>query len=109
MSSKVFLVRTKRGESIDSLARKAVRLTKALDADLDFSDGQLVAIKQHFGEGKNTGFIRPPVARAFAKLIAKQGGKPFLGRGAGLHIGDPGGQHALRALGQRGDLAQCGL
>ena len=87
MSSKVLFLRAGSDESPESLAEKALRLFEAADVDLDICEGRLVAIKQHFGEGKGTGFIKPPVARAFVEMIKSQGAKPFLTETATLYRG----------------------
>lgn len=88
MSSKVFLLRAGSDESPESLAEKALRLYEACQFGQIFSDGQLVAIKQHFGEGEGVGFIKPPVARAFVEMIKLQGAKPFLTETATLYKGE---------------------
>ena len=41
-------------------------------------DGKFVAIKMHFGELGNLGFLRPNYARAVVEVVKKLGGKPFL-------------------------------
>jgi hypothetical protein len=41
-------------------------------------DGDLVAVKVHFGETGNTGFIRPIFLREVTARIREHGGKPFL-------------------------------
>lgn len=42
------------------------------------SSGDLVAVKLHFGERGNHGFIRPIFVRAIVEVIRDMGGKPFL-------------------------------
>ena len=42
------------------------------------ADGDFVAIKLHFGEEGNTGFVQPVFAREVVRLVKEQGGKPFL-------------------------------
>jgi uncharacterized protein len=42
------------------------------------TDGDLVAIKLHFGEEGNTGFVRPVYVREVVRRIKAAGGKPFL-------------------------------
>ena len=41
-------------------------------------DGKFVAIKMHFGELGNLGFLRPNYARAVVDVVRELGGKPFL-------------------------------
>ena len=88
MSSRVLFLRAKSGESPEALAKKALRLFEAAEVDLDICEGRLVAIKQHFGEGKGTGFIKPPVARAFVDMIKSKGAKPFLTETSTLYRGE---------------------
>lgn len=47
----------------------------------------LVAIKIHFGEHGNTGFIRPQFARRVVNKIKAAGGKPFLTDANTLYVG----------------------
>jgi len=42
------------------------------------SEGDLVAVKMHFGEEGNTGFVHPVFVREVVKRIKAAGGKPFL-------------------------------
>ena len=42
------------------------------------ADGDFVAIKLHFGEEGNTGFVSPVFAREVVKRVKAHGGKPFL-------------------------------
>ena len=46
---------------------------------IDFvSEGELVAIKLHFGETLGTSFLRPIYARKMVEKVRQRGGKPFL-------------------------------
>ena len=45
--------------------------------DIDM-DGKFVAIKMHFGELGNLGFLRPNYAKAVADVVKELGGIPFL-------------------------------
>lgn len=47
----------------------------------------LVAIKLHFGEAGNTGFIRPMYLRKLVEVIKTLGGKPFLTDANTLYVG----------------------
>lgn len=57
---------------------KLKRLIKAAGIDQIDMDGKFVAIKMHFGELGNLGFLRPNYARAVVDVVKAQGGKPFL-------------------------------
>ncbi|MGB9803296.1 DUF362 domain-containing protein, partial [Desulfofundulus sp.] len=40
--------------------------------------GDLVALKVHFGERGNTGYVRPQFIRRLVNKVKELGGKPFL-------------------------------
>jgi len=76
-ASKVFFtdMRTRHGYS---LLDKFDRLLEKAGIDtIDFKN-KLTAIKLHFGEPGNLGFIRPNYAKRVVKKISDLGGKPFL-------------------------------
>ena len=87
MRSVVYFVRSAPGESPEELAGKALRLYEAAGFDSLISEGAFVALKQHFGEGKGIGYLKPPIARAFAERVKSRGGKPFLTETATLYRG----------------------
>jgi hypothetical protein len=67
--------RTKLGEGLPT---KLKRLVKAAGIGQLDMDGKLVAIKMHFGELGNLGFLRPNYAKAVADVVKELGGSPFL-------------------------------
>ena len=67
--------RTKLGEGLPT---KLKRLIKAAGIGQLDMDGKFVAIKMHFGELGNLGFLRPNYAKAVADVVKELGGKPFL-------------------------------
>lgn len=75
--SKVYYTdfRAKLGEG---LPLKLQRLLRTAGIDQIDMDGKFVAIKMHFGELGNLGFLRPNYARAVADVVKSLGGKPFL-------------------------------
>jgi hypothetical protein len=75
--SKVYFTdfRTKLGEGLPS---KLKRLIRAAGVDQIDMDGKFVAIKLHFGELGNLGFLRPNYARAVVDVVKELGGSPFL-------------------------------
>ena len=75
--SKVYYTdfRAKLGEG---LPLKLQRLMRTAGIDQIDMDGKFVAIKMHFGELGNLGFLRPNYARAVADVVKSLGGKPFL-------------------------------
>ena len=67
--------RTKLGEGLPT---KLKRLIKAAGIEQIDMDGKFVAIKMHFGELGNLGFLRPNYAKAVVDVVEELGGKPFL-------------------------------
>ncbi len=63
------------GDGLTIKLQKLIR--KAGIGNLDL-DGKFVAIKMHFGEKGNLGFLRPNYARAVVDIVKDLGGKPFL-------------------------------
>ncbi|MHB1476571.1 MAG: DUF362 domain-containing protein, partial [Coriobacteriia bacterium] len=52
------------------------------------AEGDLVAIKLHFGEQGNTGFVSPVYLREVVKRVRDAGGKPFLTDANTLYRGE---------------------
>ncbi len=61
-----------------NLFKKFRRLLKEAGIEEIIEPNQLVAIKLHFGEEGNTGFISPLFASAVVDYVKKLGGNPFL-------------------------------
>ena len=75
--SKVYYTsfRAKLGEGLPLKLQRLLRTAGIGQIDMD---GKFVAIKMHFGELGNLGFLRPNYARAVADVVKELGGKPFL-------------------------------
>ena len=75
--SKVYYTdfRTKLGEGLPTKLKRLIK--KAGIGDIDM-DQKFVAIKMHFGELGNLGFLRPNYAKAVADVVKEMGGLPFL-------------------------------
>lgn len=67
--------RTKLGEG---LPKKLKRMIKEAGIDQIDMDNKFVAIKMHFGELGNLGFLRPNYAKAVVDTVKELGGMPFL-------------------------------
>lgn len=52
------------------------------------SEGDLVAVKLHFGEAGNTGFVHPVFVREVVQRVKAAGGKPFLTDANTLYRGE---------------------
>lgn len=75
--SKVYFTdfRTKLGEGLPSKLKRLIRKAGIDQIDMD---NKFVAIKLHFGELGNLGFLRPNYAKAVADIVKELGGMPFL-------------------------------
>lgn len=60
------------------LLDKLPKLLSKIGLDDLVDEGDLVAVKLHFGEPGNTAFLSPVYARAVVKETVKRGGRPFL-------------------------------
>lgn len=72
-----------RESQLDKLKRL---IRRAGIEQIDF-ENKFVAIKIHFGELGNLGFLRPNYARAVADVVKELGGKPFLTDCNTLYVG----------------------
>ena len=75
--SKVYFTdfRTRLGEGLPSKLKSLMKAAGIQDMDMDH---KFVAIKMHFGELGNLGFLRPNYAKAVADVVKELGGIPFL-------------------------------
>jgi len=76
--AKVYFTPVADGESIESQAEKAVRLAESAGFRKLIQKDRPCAIKQHFGEGKNLGYVKPQITRAIAEWAKQAGGRPFV-------------------------------
>lgn len=86
MSSTVFFADMRERKGRNKLD-KVVRLMEAADFGSVISEGDLVAVKIHFGERGNTSYIHPVLVRAVIDRIRDYGGKPFLTDANTLYVG----------------------
>ena len=74
----------------ENLLAKIVRLMEMIDLKDMIPPRSLVAIKLHFGEKGNTGYIRPNFIRQIVKYIQELGAYPFLTDTNTLYAGTRG-------------------
>lgn len=86
MAADVFFtdMRTKQGLS---LLDKVEKLFELAGFDQIIKPKELVAVKLHFGEKGNTGYIRPQFVRRVVDRIASAGGNPFVTDANTLYVG----------------------
>jgi uncharacterized protein len=78
MKSKVYLIRVSEQETRENICAK---LNKLIDSSkvLDFlKPGQSTAMKLHFGEAGNTGYVRPEYCGVISEAVIKRKATPFL-------------------------------
>ena len=73
----VYFMPVANGESAASLARKTATLCETAFPEV-VRDGDLMAVKQHFGERDNTGYIKPEVTAEVCRFVKAKGGRPFV-------------------------------
>ncbi len=77
MSATVFFAPVRSVKKLSMVARAGSLLERAgLGATI--AENDIVAVKLHFGEAGNTGFVHPVFVREVVARIKKAGGKPFL-------------------------------
>ncbi|OGV77859.1 MAG: hypothetical protein A3K19_18585 [Lentisphaerae bacterium RIFOXYB12_FULL_65_16] len=76
--SKVYFFAVSNGENDASMADKAVQLADVAGLAGTVTCDRPCAIKQHFGEAGNKGYIKPPITRAVVDWVTRVGGWPFV-------------------------------
>ena len=87
MSATVFFAPMRSAMKRSMVTRVGGLLGRAGLADA-VAEGDLVAIKLHFGEQGNTGFVHPVYLREVARRVRDAGGKPFLTDANTLYRGE---------------------
>ena len=78
MKSRVFFIAANRKEGAEAVSGKTEKLYLALGLDEKIQGEDFVALKIHFGEKGNTGFVRPIFLRKIVDRVKGYKGKPFL-------------------------------
>ncbi|NIQ95436.1 MAG: DUF362 domain-containing protein, partial [Desulfuromonadales bacterium] len=87
MPSKVYFADMRTGHR-ENLFAKLRRLVDSAGIDSIVGDGDLAAIKIHFGEKGGHAYIRPPFMRCIVDRVKELGGKPFLTESSTLYPGE---------------------
>lgn len=87
MSAMVYFAPMRSAMKRSMVTRAGALLTRAGLADAIAAD-DLVAIKLHFGEQGNTGFVHPVYLREVVRRVREAGGKPFLTDANTLYRGE---------------------
>lgn len=86
MASRVYFTDMRATQKLNLIDKVGKLFQEAGLKDI-ISPGDLVAIKLHFGEKGNTGFIRPQFIRRIVEEVKNAGGKPFLTDANTLYVG----------------------
>ena len=78
MKSKVYFIAVENTDKPETIRTKFARLLKESGLLDVVCRGDRAAIKIHFGEEGNTGFVRPEYARVIIDIIAQKQATPFL-------------------------------
>jgi uncharacterized protein len=79
-----------RSEKKQSLVKRSGLLLERAGLAATIAENDLVAVKLHFGETGNTGYVQPVFLREVARLVREHGGKPFLTDSNTLYRGNRG-------------------
>ncbi|MDD5668416.1 MAG: DUF362 domain-containing protein [Candidatus Omnitrophica bacterium] len=78
MKSIVYLIRTSNSDTVDSIKKSFSRLIEKVKPFGFIQRDNSIALKLHFGEEGNTGYVNPQYVRIVADAVKAHGGKPFL-------------------------------
>lgn len=78
MKSKVYFIPVKDSEDISTIAKKVKILCEESKVLTFISRHDAVAVKMHFGEEGNTGFVKPEYVRVICDGILAKGARAFL-------------------------------
>ncbi len=88
MSSKVYFIPASGQESPGSLSEKAEKIFRAMNVASMIERESFVALKIHFGEKKNTGYIKPPWLAGIINQIKKRTHRAFFSDTNTLYVGN---------------------
>ncbi|MGE5308926.1 MAG: DUF362 domain-containing protein [Deltaproteobacteria bacterium] len=88
--SKVFLIHVDCSDTTDSVKQKVARLIDTSKVLMCVSRGDLTAVKMHFGEEGNTGYVKPEYAGVVCEHISQREALPFLSDANTLYTGRRG-------------------
>jgi uncharacterized Fe-S center protein len=87
MKSKVYFIPADKREGNESLARKAERLYLELGLHQKIEKDSFVALKIHFGEKGNTGYIKPPWLEGIIRQLQNKTPRAFFTDTNTLYVG----------------------
>ena len=87
MKSQVYFIRADGKESPEALSEKARRAYLMIGLNEKLEEDDFVALKIHFGEKNNTGYIKPPWLRGIVGEVKKKTPRAFLTDSNTLYVG----------------------
>jgi uncharacterized Fe-S center protein len=78
LMSKVWFSPLKDSVSHDAISQKVIRLYQAAGFEKVFEEDEFAAVKIHFGERNNTGYIKPQWIKPLLDAVRQKKCKPFL-------------------------------
>ncbi len=87
MKSRVFFIPAAADETPEEVSEKTLRAYLALDLNAMIAEEDFVALKIHFGEKNNAGYIRPAWLKGTIEEISKKTPRAFLTDSNTLYVG----------------------
>jgi uncharacterized Fe-S center protein len=111
MAAKVYFIRADDNEKDERLCRRLEGLIRDEDLLGFVADRDITAVKTHFGESPDLGFVRPVYIRMLGEMIRGAGGLPYLTETSTLYKGnrDNAVKHIAHAHAQGFDFAATGM
>jgi len=78
MKSKVYFTRVSEADTTEAISRKLARLLEESGVLEFIRQGFRVAVKMHFGEEGNTGFVKAEYLRVICDMITHKGARAFI-------------------------------
>jgi uncharacterized Fe-S center protein len=88
MKEPVYFLKVSQNEDDHQIADRLKKLLTEKDLLKFVDERDMVAIKTHFGEDEEVGYVRPPVLRVIGDLVRERMGSPFLTETSTLYTGD---------------------
>jgi len=86
LASKVYFTNMRSKKADQTISRKIKNLFDATGMREIISEGDVVALKVHFGTGENHRHLRPEHIRAVVEKVQEAGGKPFVTETTGIGL-----------------------
>jgi uncharacterized Fe-S center protein len=111
MPAKVYFIRANDNEKDERLCSRLEKLIRGEDLLGFIADRDITAVKTHFGESPDLGFVRPVYIKMLGEIIKGAGGLPYLTETSTLYKGNRNNavKHIAHAHAQGFDFAATGM